>query len=400
MPDTDVVVLSAVRTAQGRFQGAFAGTPAVDLASVVMREALNRAGIGGQDLSEVVFGNVIQAGLGQNPARQAALRAGIPVEVPAMTVNRVCVSSSSAMAIAAHAIKAGDGDVFLVGGTENMTRAPWLLQDGRSGYRMGMPGDTMYDAMVWDGLWCAAGDYHMGVTAENLAERFGISRESQDQAAVDSHARAVAAISAGRFAEEIVPVAIPQRKGDPVVIAEDECPRRDVGIESMAKLRPFFKEGGSVTAGNSSAIADGASALVLASRRKARELRLAPIAELVSHATVAVAPEIMGHGEAKAANAALTKAGLSSGDIDLAEFNEAFACVSVLATRETGLDAGIVNVNGGAIALGHPLGSTGTRMIVTLIHELRRRGKEIGLTAACVGGGQGAGAVLRALNKE
>lgn len=399
MAERDVVVLSAVRTAQGRFQGSFAGTPATDLAATVMREALGRAGVDAGHLSEVVFGNVIQAGLGQNPTRQAALKAGVPVDVPAMTVNRVCVSSTAALVIAAQAIRAGDGDLFLVGGTENMTRAPWLLRDGRSGYRMGMPGDTMYDAMVWDGLWCAIGNYHMGVTAETLCERFGITRDEQDWAAATSHERATAAIAEGRFADEIVPVSIPQRKGDPVLVTEDECPRADASLESMARLRPFFKEGGSVTAGNASAIADGASALVVASRRRAEELGVAPIAELLSYATVAVAPEIMGHGETRAANAALQKAGLTAGDVDLAEFNEAFACVSVLAARETGLDPNRVNVNGGAIALGHPLGSTGTRMIVTLIHELRRRGQEIGLAAACVGGGQGAGAVIRAIGE-
>jgi len=399
MAERDVVVLSAVRTAQGRFQGSFAGTAATDLAATVMREALSRAGVNAGHLSEVVFGNVIQAGLGQNPARQAALKAGVPVDVPAMTVNRVCVSSTAALVIAAQAIRAGDGDLFLVGGTENMTRAPWLLRDGRSGYRMGMPGDTMYDAMVWDGLWCAIGNYHMGVTAETLCERFGITRDEQDRAAATSHERAAAAIAEGRFADEIVPVPIPQRKGDPLLVTVDECPRAEASLESMAKLRPFFKEGGSVTAGNASAIADGASALVVASRRRAEELAVAPIAELLSYATVAVAPEIMGHGEARAADVALRKAGLRAADVELAELNEAFACVSVLATREIGLDPNLVNVNGGAIALGHPLGNTGTRMIVTLIHELRRRGQEIGLAAACVGGGQGAGAVIRAMGE-
>lgn len=398
MPDTDIVILAAARTAQGRFQGGFSSTPAVDLAAVVMKEALVRAGVDGEQLSEVVFGNVIQAGLGQNPARQAALKAGIPVQIPAMTVNRVCVSSSSALAIAANAIAADAGDLFLVGGTENMTRAPWLMQDGRSGYRMGLPTEQIYDAMVWDGLWCAVGGYHMGVTAENLCSQFEITREEQDDAAYESHARAVAAIDHNRFADEIAPVVVPQRKGGPIVVATDECPRRDANPESLARLKPFFKEGGVVTPGNSSAIADGASALVVASRRRATELSLRPIAELLSHTTVAVAPEIMGIGAARAAQSALERAGLRPGDVDLAEFNEAFACVSLLATRETTLDPAIVNVNGGAIALGHPLGSTGTRMLVTLIHELRRRGGGIGLTGACVGGGQGAGSVIRTLD--
>lgn len=395
MSDNDVVILSAVRTAQGRFQGGLATTPAVELGALVMKEALKRAGVKGEQLDEVIFGNVIQAGLGQNSARQAAIKAGIPVKVPAITVNRVCVSSASALAMAASAIKAGDGDVFLVGGMENMTRAPWVLQNARSGYRMGMPSDKMFDTMVLDGLWCAIGDYHMGVTAENLSERFGITRELQDEVAYRSHIKAVAAIDGGRFKEEIVPVVIPQRKGDPLVIDTDECPRRDASLESMAKLKPFFKEGGVVTAANASALSDGASALVVASRKKAAELGARPLAQLLGYSTAAVEPDIMGLGEAKAAQLALEKAGLSAEDVDLAEFNEAFACVAALATREVGLDPEIVNVNGGAVALGHPLGNTGTRMVVTLIHELQKRGKTIGLTGACVGGGQGAGSVLK-----
>jgi acetyl-CoA C-acetyltransferase len=395
MADRDIVILSAVRTAQGRFQGAFSGTSAVDLAAVVMKEALARAGVDGARLSEVVFGNVLQAGQGQNPARQAALKAGIPCEVPAMTVNRVCVSSTAAMVVAANAIAAGEGDVFLVGGTENMTRAPWLLPDARRGYRMGMPTDKVYDAMVWDGLWCAVGDYHMGVTAEKLCERFGISREEQDEAACASHARAVAAAAEGRFADEIVPVTMPQRKGDPIVVAADECPRQEASRESLAKLRPVFADGGTVTAGNASAIADGSSALVIASREAASELGVRPLAELVSHATVAVPAEIMGLGETRAAQRVLRKAGLSAADVDLAELNEAFACVSVLAARELGLDSSRVNVNGGAIGPGAPLRSTGSRMLVTLVHELRRRGGGLGLASACVGGGQGAAAVVK-----
>ncbi len=396
MADHDIVVLSAVRTAQGRFQGGLSDVSAVDLAATVMRQALTRAGLAGEQLSEVLFGNVIQAGQGQNPARQAALKAGIPAEVPAMTLNRVCVSSTAAMITAANAIAAGDGDLFLVGGTESMTRAPWLLPDARKGYRMGMPTEKIYDAMVWDGLWCAVGNYHMGVTAENLCTRWGISREAQDEIALASHGRAIAAIDSGRFAEEIVPVLIPQRKGDPVVIEVDECPRRDASEESLGRLKPVFADGGVVTAGNASAIADGASALVLASGRRAAELGLRPIARLLSHATVAVSPDVMGLGETKAAQLALQRAGLTAEDVELAELNEAFAAVSVLATRETGIAPEIVNVNGGAIALGHPLGSTGTRMLVTLIHELRRRGWEIGLSSACVGGGQGAGVVVKA----
>lgn len=395
MSNRDVVILSAVRTAQARFQGAFAGTSAVDLATTVMRAALERAGVTGDQLDEVIFGNVLQAGQGQNPTRQAALKAGIPDGIPAMTVNRVCASSTAGLVAAANAIRADEGDLYLVGGMENMTRAPWLLKDARSGYRMGMPGDTMYDAMVWDGLWCAIGNYHMGVTAETLCQRFGISREEQDEAAYRSHLNAVAATDAGRFVDEIVPVAIPQRKGDPVIIERDECPRRDASIEAMARLRPVFSSDGVVTAGNSSAISDGASALVVASAAKAAELGHEPLAHLLSHATVAVPAEIMGYGETRAAQRALERAGLTPAEVDLAELNEAFACVSVLATRELGLDPEIVNPNGGAVALGHPVGSSGTRLLVTLLHELRRRGGGIGLTSACVGGGQGAGAVIK-----
>ena len=282
-----------------------------------------------------------------------------------------------------------------MGGTENMTRAPWLLQNGRSGYRMGMPSDQIYDAMVLDGLWCAIGGYHMGLTAENLSERFDISKGVQNDVAYRSQLNATAAIKGGRFTDEIVAVQIPQRKGDPKIVDTDECPR-ETTPEALAGLKPVFKkDGGVVTAGNASAIADGASALVVTSRKKAAELGAKPVAQLVSYATAAVEPAIMGYGETVAAQKALEKAGLTSKDVQLAELNEAFACVAALATRELGLDIDIVNVNGGAVALGHPLGNTGTRMIVTLIHELKKRGQEIGLTGACVGGGQGAGSVIR-----
>ena len=394
MTDNDIVILSAVRTAQGRFQGGFATTPAVDLGAITMKEALSRAGIKGDQLDEVIFGNVIQAGLGQNTARQAELKAGIPDSVPAVTVNRVCVSSAAALAWAAANIRAGEGSVYLVGGTENMTRGPWLLQNGRGGYRMGMPSDKIFDAMVVDGLWCAIGGYHMGLTAEILSERFGISKELQNDVAYRSQLNASAAIRDGKFKEEIAPVEIPQRKGDPKIVDTDECPR-ETTPEALASLKPVFKDGGLVTAGNASAISDGASALIVTSRAKANELGLKPIAQLVSSATAAVPAEIMGYGETVAAQKALEKAGLTSKDVQLAELNEAFACVAALATRELGLDPDIVNVNGGAVALGHPLGNTGTRMIVTLIHELKKRGQEIGITGACVGGGQGAGTVIR-----
>lgn len=395
MPDTDVVILSAVRTAQARFQGGFSGTPAQELGALVVTEALTRAGVAPEQVSELLFGNVIQAGLGQNVARQVGLRAGLPESVPAATINRICVSSASALAMGAQAIACGDAEVIVAGGVENMTRAPWLLQSGRAGYRMGMPSDRIYDAMVLDGLWCAIGDEHMGLTAETLSERFGISRREQDELAFRSHLNAGRALADGRFADEIVPVVIPQRKAEPKTVANDECPRTDASLEVMASLRPVFKEGGVVTAGNSSAIADGASAVVITSRARASALSLMPMATLVASATAAVEPAIMGYGETVAAQKVLAKAGLSAADVELAELNEAFACVAVLAIRELDLDPDIVNVNGGAVALGHPLGNTGTRMLVTLLHELRRRGRQIGLTSACVGGGQGAGMVVR-----
>ena len=398
MADNDIVILSAVRTAQGKFQGGFAGTSAVDMGALVIKEALDRAGVKPDQPDEVMFGNVMQAGLGQCMARQCSVKAGIPTSVPAVTINRVCVSSAAAMTMGAAAIKTGDANIIVAGGVENMTRAPWLLQQGRAGYRMGLPNDKIFDSMVLDGLWCAFGNYHMGITAENLSERYGISREEQDEVAYRSHVNATSAINAGCFKDEIVPLVIPQRKGEPKVVDTDECPRPDTSLEAMAKLKPFFKEGGVVTAGNASAISDGASAVVITSRAKAAELGLKPIAQLVSYATAAVDPEIMGLGETVAGRMALQKAGLSAADVDLAELNEAFACVAVLAIRELGLDRDIVNVNGGAVALGHPLGNTGTRLIVTLIHELQQRGKEIGLTAACVGGGQGAGSVIRIEN--
>jgi acetyl-CoA C-acetyltransferase len=393
--DNDIVILSAVRTAQGKFQGGFAGTSAQDLGALVVKEALDRAGVSPDQPDELLFGNVMQAGLGQNMARQVGIKAGLPDSTPAATINRVCVSSATAMAMGASAIKAGDAEIIVAGGVENMTRAPWLLQQGRSGYRMGMPSDKMFDSMVLDGLWCAFGDYHMGVTAENLSEKYGISREEQDDFAYRSHLNASKAIADGRFKDEIVPVVIPQRRGDPKVVDTDECPRADASLEAMLKLKPFFKEGGVVTAGNASALSDGASAVVITSRAKAKELGLKPIAHLVSYATAAVDPAIMGYGETVAAQMALEKAGLKAADVQLAELNEAFACVVALATRELGLAKDIVNVNGGAVALGHPLGNTGTRLVVTLIHELQKRGQEIGLTGACVGGGQGAGSVIR-----
>ena len=356
-----------------------------------MKEALKRAGVTGEQLDEVIFGNVIQAGLGQNIARQAELKAGIPDSVPAITVNRVCVSSASALAMAAAAIKAGDGEIYLVGGTENMTRAPWLLQNGRSGYRMGLPSDKIFDAMVLDGLWCAIGDYHMGMTAENLSERFGISKEQQNEVAYRSQLNATAAIDGGRFKDEIVPVVIPQRKGDPKVVDTDECPRETLAGGAGQALKPVFKkDGGVVTAGNASAIADGASAW--SSPRAAR--RPSSVSSR-SHSSSAT-PRPPSSPRSWARRDQGRPAGAREGGHD-GQGRAARRAQRGLRLRRcsryarVGLDPDIVNVNGGAVALGHPLGNTGTRMVVTLIHELQKRGQEIGLTGACVGGGQGAG---------
>jgi len=393
--DNDVVILSAVRTAQGRMLGGLKDTPAIDLGALVIKEAMARANVQGAQLDEVIMGNVITAGLGQCPARQAAIKAGVPDDVPAYTVNRVCVSGAVAIAAGANAIKAGDQSLLVVGGMENMTRGPWVLQNGRTGYRMGLPTDKIYDATVYDGLWCAFNDYHMGITAENLAAKFGVTREDQDQLAYESHTKAWAATESGRFKDEIVPVIIPQRKGEPLVVEADESIRKDASLEAMAKMKPFFKADGCVTAGNACPINDGASALVIASRAKAKELGAKPLATIVANAAGACDPAIMGYGETVAGQKCLEKAGLKAADIGLVELNEAFAVVAEVAIRELKVDRDKVNVNGGAVAIGHPLGSTGSRLVVTLLHEMMKRGVELGMTAACVGGGQGAATIIR-----
>lgn len=395
MADNDVVILSAVRTAQGRMLGGLKDTPAIDLGALVIKEAMARANVQGAQLDEVIMGNVITAGLGQCPARQAAIKAGVPDDVPAYTVNRVCVSGAVAIAAGANAIKAGDQSLLVVGGMENMTRGPWVLQNGRTGYRMGLPTDKIYDATVYDGLWCAFNDYHMGITAENLAAKFGVTREDQDQLAYESHTKAQAATESGRFKDEIVPVIIPQRKGEPLVVEADESIRKDASLEAMAKMKPFFKADGCVTAGNACPINDGASALVIASRAKAKELGAKPLATIVANAAGACDPAIMGYGETVAGQKCLEKAGLKAADIGLVELNEAFAVVAEVAIRELKVDRDKVNVNGGAVAIGHPLGSTGSRLVVTLLHEMMKRGVELGMTAACVGGGQGAATIIR-----
>lgn len=386
------MIVSAVRTAIGSFQGGLAGVAATKLGALVLEAALEKAGVGKEHVGEVILGNVLQAGLGQNPARQAAIQAGLEHAVPAMTINKVCGSGLKAVHLAVQSILAGDTDVILAGGMENMSQAPYLLEGARNGYRMG--DQKVVDSMIRDGLWCAFNDYHMGITAENLGEKYQISREEQDEFAAWSQEKAVAAIAAGRFVDEIVPVPIPQRKGDPVLFATDEFPRAGATAESLGKLRPAFKKDGCVTAGNASGINDGAAALLIMSREKADELGVKPLARIVANASAGVDPSIMGIGPVPATKRALEKAGLSLEDIDLIEANEAFAVQSLSVGKELGFDKEKLNVNGGAIALGHPIGASGARILVTLVHELLKRDEKYGLATLCIGGGQGVATII------
>ena len=386
------VIVAAVRTAIGTFGGTLSTIPAVELGAVVIREALRRAGLEPSRVDEVIMGNVLQAGLGQNPARQAAILAGLPHEVPAHTVNKVCGSGLKAVALAAQAVACGDAEVVVAGGMENMSLAPYLLEKARSGYRMGHA--EMVDSMIRDGLWCAFADVHMGITAENVAERYGITREEQDAFAAASQQKAEQAITGGRFDDEIVPVTIPQRKGDPLVFNRDEHPRSGTTVEKLAALKPAFKAGGTVTAGNASGINDGAAALVLMSARRAVSLGLKPLAAIRSYAAAGVDPRYMGIGPVPSTRKALARAGLEISDLDLIEANEAFAAQSLAVARELGWDMRRVNVNGGAIALGHPIGASGARILVTLLYEMARRQARLGLATLCIGGGQGMAMVV------
>jgi acetyl-CoA C-acetyltransferase len=388
----DAVIASAVRTPIGAFGGALAGVPAPRLGALVVAESLRRAGVDPAQVDEVVMGNVIQAGLGQNPARQAAVQAGVPETVPAMTVNKVCGSGLKAVALAAQAVRLGDADVVVAGGMENMSAAPYLLERARQGYRMG--DGTLVDAMIRDGLWCALAHVHMGSTAENVAAEHEVGREDQDAFAAESQRRAAVAIREGVFADEIVGVPIPQRDGSSVTVTEDEHPRPDTTEERLARLRPAFEPGGSVTAGNASGINDGAAATVVMSRERARELGVRPLAVIRAYASAGVAPRIMGLGPVDAIRRALARAGVELGDIDLVELNEAFAAQSLAVIRTLGLDPARTNVNGGAIALGHPIGASGARVLTTLLHEMARRGSRLGLASLCIGGGQGIAMVV------
>ncbi|PSL42034.1 acetyl-CoA C-acetyltransferase [Planomicrobium soli] len=389
----EIVIVSAVRTAVGSFQGALKDVPATQLGAIVIKEAVERAGIRPEQVSEVIMGNVLQAGLGQNPARQAAIHAGLPETVPAMTINKVCGSGLKAVQLACQAIYAGDAEIVVAGGMENMSRAPYLMDAARGGFRMG--DQTVVDSMIKDGLTDAFNNYHMGITAENLVERYSITREEQDEFAARSQQRAAAAIEAGKFEEQIVPVEIPQRKGDPIVFKKDEYVKYDSTAEKLSKLRPAFKKDGSVTAGNASGINDGAAALIVMSKEKADELSLTPLATIVANGSAGVDPAIMGIGPVHAVKHALKKADMSLEDIELIEANEAFAAQSIAVDRELNLNHEIFNVNGGAIAIGHPIGASGARVLVSLLHEMQRRDAKTGLATLCIGGGQGIATIVR-----
>ncbi|MDN5315908.1 MAG: acetyl-CoA C-acetyltransferase [Thermoanaerobacterium sp.] len=388
----EVVIASGVRTAIGKFGGTLLNVPAVDLGAVVIKEALKRANVKPEDVSEVIMGNVLQAGLGQNPARQAEIKAGIPVEVPAMTVNMVCGSGLRAVTLAAQAVMLGDADIVIAGGMENMSRAPYVLNDARFGYRMN--NGQLVDEMVYDGLTDVFNQYHMGITAENVAEKYNITREEQDEFAYRSQKLASEAISSGKFEDEIVPVTIPQKKGDPIEFKIDEHVRANTTIEALAKLKPAFKKDGTVTAGNASGINDAAAAVVVMSKEKAEELGIKPLATIKSFGYAGVDPSIMGIGPVYATRKALEKANLTVDDLDLIEANEAFAAQSLAVAKELKFNIDKVNVNGGAIALGHPIGASGCRILVTLLYEMQKRNSHIGLATLCIGGGMGIAMVV------
>lgn len=388
----EVVIVSAVRTALGSFGGSLKDVPAAELGGIVIKEAVKRAGIKPENVEEVVMGNVIQAGLGQNVARQATLKAGLPEEVPAMTINKVCGSGLRSVALAAQMIKAGDADVVVAGGMENMSAAPYVLKNARWGQRMG--DGKMVDTMINDALWDAFNNYHMGVTAENIAKQWGITREEQDAFSAASQQKAQKAIESGRFKDEIVPVMIPQRKGEPKVFDTDEFPRFGTTQETLAKLKPCFIKDGTVTAGNASGINDGAAAFVVMSAEKAKELGVKPLAKIVSYGSKGLDPAIMGYGPFHATKKALEVSGLTIDDMDLIEANEAFAAQSLAVAKDLKFDMSKVNVNGGAIALGHPVGASGARILVTLLHEMEKRDAKKGLATLCIGGGMGTALIV------
>lgn len=391
----EVVIASAVRTAIGKFGGSLTPLSAPQMGAVVIKEALDRAALKPEQVDEVIMGNVLQAGLGQNPARQAAIFAGLPVEVPAFTVNKVCGSGLKCVELAAQSILAGDNDIVVAGGMESMSNAPFTVP-GKARWGLKMGDQKMVDVMIRDGLWDAFNDYHMGITSENVAEKFGVTREDQDEVACRSQQRAIEAIKSGAFKEEIVPVTIKTKKGEKV-FDTDEFPKEGTTMEVLTKLRPAFKKGGTVTAGNASGLNDGAAALVIMSADKAKELGIKPMAKIVSYASAGVDPAIMGIGPIPASRKALAKAGLEVKDMDLVEANEAFAAQTVEVGRELQLDWAKTNVNGGAIALGHPIGASGARILVTLLYALKHRDKKRGLATLCIGGGMGTATVVEML---
>lgn len=389
----EVVIVSAVRTAIGSFGGALKDVTPMELGAIVIKEAVAKAKIKAEEVDEVIFGCVLQSGYGQGVARQCALKAGLSNETPATTINMICGSGLKTVSLATQSIIAGDNDIVVVGGTENMSMSPYLLKSGRWGQRMG--NGEMYDTMVNDGLWDAFNDYHMGVTAENIAKEWNLSREDQDEFALNSQLKASKAKASGRFKDEIVPVTIPMRRGDDLIVDSDEFIKEGTTIEKLSSLRPAFDKNGTVTAGNASGINDGAVALVIMSREKADELGIKPLVTIVSHASAGVDPSIMGTGPIPATRKALKKANLEVGDLDLIEANEAFASQSLAVVKELGLDRNIVNVNGGAIALGHPIGASGARILVTLIHEMIKQESTYGLATLCIGGGMGEAVIVK-----
>ena len=388
----DVVIVAATRTAVGSFQGSLANIAAVELGAAVIRRLLAQTGVDPAQVDEVILGQVLTAGAGQNPARQASIFGGLPSAVPAMTLNKVCGSGLKALHLATQAIRCGDAEVIIAGGMENMSLAPYLLPAARTGLRMGNA--ALVDSMIKDGLWDVFNDYHMGITAENLAEQYGISREAQDAFAAQSQQKAMAAIEAGRFHDEITPIAVPQRKGEPLMFDTDEQPRADTTTQSLGKLRPAFKADGCVTAGNASSLNDGAAAVMLMSATKAHALGLPVLARIAGYANAGVDPAVMGIAPVSATQRCLAKAGWSLQDLDLIEANEAFAAQALSVGQVLEWDASRVNVNGGAIALGHPIGASGCRILVTLLHEMLRRDAKKGLATLCIGGGQGVALAL------
>jgi acetyl-CoA C-acetyltransferase len=384
---SEAVILSAVRLPTGKFLGALKGFTAPQLGSMVVKEAVVRAGLAPEMVDEVIMGNVVSAGLGQAPARQAALGAGLPPKVAALTINKVCGSGLKSVMLAAQGIAAGDSEIVVAGGMESMSNCPYLLPNVREGMRLGH-GETI-DSMIYDGLWDPYEDYHMGCTGEIVAEKHGVTRRQQDEYAVESHRRAIAAIKAGKFKAEILPVPLPQKKGDVVMFDTDEAPREDTSIEALAKLKPAFREGGTVTAGNAPGVNDGAAALVVASAEKARALGRKPMARIVAQAVSGLEPSMVMMTPVPAVRKLLEKTGWDTSTIDLVELNEAFAVQAVAVTHELGLDPARVNVNGGAVALGHPIGASGARILTTLLYALRDRGKSRGIATLCLGGGNG-----------